>query len=128
MRQVEIALAEQSGEPVAFKLFDQSFECLAFVPAGVHADLVEYDGSITAILKFFTGILKDEEEVKRFETFIHGKDPLIPSGMLDQLISKLIEEYAARPFGMPAPSANGHTTTSPSSKARSPRKASRSST
>jgi len=126
MRMVEIAASEFSGEPVFFKLAGEQFECLAFVPLGTQMDLADYDYSLPKTLAFFTGILKDEAEVKRFQKFIHGETQ-IHFAMLTQTLEKVIEVYAGRPLGTSEASSDGPRKTSVTSKRTAKPKAKRSS-
>ncbi len=127
MRMIEVALAEYKNEPVTMKLAGESFECLPYVPAGVHADLADYDYSLPKTLAFLEGIVKDEAERKRFQKFIHGETQIHHQMLVDTL-EAAIGVYAGRPLAKPEPSAVGPKTTSPTSKARSKAKAKKPST
>jgi hypothetical protein len=115
-RHFEVALAEQASAPVSFTLARKRFTCLPMVPAGVQADLADWQYTTPRMLSFIEGVLKNDAEVARFQTFVHGKTPLIPSALLVQVVDGLIAEYAARPFGTPKRSPNGRSRTSTTSK------------
>lgn len=97
---------ETSAEPLSFKLYDETFNCLPEVQGKYLLDLVSDTSSddpiksAGVVTKFFDYVLDDESSV-RFNALIIDKKRIVSVETLAEITTWLVEEYAQRPNQQP---------------------------
>jgi hypothetical protein len=93
-------------EPISFKLYDETFDCVKQVQGHVLLELVA-DSSSTdpakasaVVTKFFEYVLTDESYA-RFDLLVKDKEKIVSVETLADITSWLVEEYSARPETQP---------------------------
>jgi hypothetical protein len=119
-------------EPVQFKLFKRTWECVDDVNGKRLLDLAALlDGDSVreqrdAVLQVFTEVLDSTEretgatlddgepettsDIDEFMEILDDPKTKIPLGVLVEVTGYLVEQYTDRPTGQPARSQNGHAT------------------
>ena len=95
-----------AAEPLSFKLYGETFECLPKVQGKLLLDLVSETSDddpakqVGIIGKFFDRVLTDESMV-RFNLLLNDKEKIVSVETLAEITSWLMEEYTGRPEGQP---------------------------
>jgi hypothetical protein len=98
--------APNDAEPISFKLYDETFECVKQVQGKLMLDLVADSSSSdpaksSAIIgKFFEYVLTDESS-ERFQKLLQDKEKIVSVETLADITSWLVEEYTNRPEKQP---------------------------
>lgn len=93
-------------EPISFKLFDQTFNCIPAIQGKIMLDLVADSASednaksAGTIVKFITTVL-DEESLPRFLEITESKDKIVSVDILGEISGWLVEQYTDRPNQQP---------------------------
>lgn len=95
-------------EPLEFKLAGKTFKCKPalqgkfLLDMAANADPDNPASGAIAVNKFFEQALY-AEDLKRFEKLISESNVIITTETLGEIVSWLVETYAARPTEEPAP-------------------------
>ncbi len=93
---------ENSGDPITFKLYGETFTALPEVQGTVLLDIVgksaSDDVAISSgvVLTFFEDVLEEESWV-RFDALLHDKKRIVKMEKLGEIVGWLIEQYSSRP-------------------------------
>lgn len=96
------AKGTEKAEPLSFKLYDETFECVPQVQGKLLLELVADSSgedavkSASVIDKFFGYVLEDESLV-RFNELIRDKHKIVTVETLADITGWLVEEYTNRP-------------------------------
>jgi hypothetical protein len=84
------------------KMTEESFEfhASADAPYGEFVDFLVQagqPGSIGRAMQYISASLVNDEERERFDDVLHQKDLRLPTRLIDQLATRLVEAYSDRP-------------------------------
>jgi hypothetical protein len=94
------------AEPVSFKIYDETFECVKQVQGKLLLELVADSSSSDPakssqiINRFFEYVLLDESYA-RFEKLLTDKEKIVSVETLAEITGWLVEEYTNRPEKQP---------------------------
>jgi hypothetical protein len=98
--------AEDSAEPISFKLHGEEFHCVKNVQGKMMLQLVadstsnDPAKSSAMIEEFFAAVLLDES-AERFTAMLEGKDKIVSVETLAEITGWLVEQYTSRPESQP---------------------------
>ena len=102
-------------DPLEFELNKQLFSCKPAIQGSVLLEFVrdadsESGGDSAKALYNFLQAAMDEKEYARLQTVLRDPDVIIDIELIGQIVSWLVEEYAARPTKRPEDSSDGQLT------------------
>lgn len=103
---VTAATDPDEGEQMTFTIGTETFQCvLPIPPAAAVAKIGRMAFTPTQdCIEFIEGILV-EKDVPAFRALLASKDPIVPGGVLGEVMNWVIEEYGRRPFSLSSTSA-----------------------
>lgn len=102
--------ADLVGEPLSFKLHDETFTCRPALQGKVLLEMVakaqDVESDPRIVLDFFEKSLLPESH-ERFEELINSSEKIVGVEVLAEITTWLIGEYSSRPQNRPEPSQSG---------------------